>query len=578
MGGFNHKQLFSEYHCSKCGIVPSIQFKETTFDIICEEHNSQDLPINEFNNNISFTFECSKCRASTSNKGVHIFYCFGCEKTFCDKCKISHDTSLMNNHFIIKAKRRYNYCKRHKKQYDKYCIKCKKNLCDLCDTHTSHKVQQFNAILPNIEHINKFFTDSRNKKNLILSKNKSEESNKLLLKTIEIKEQIVNTYKILNTNYNYINNINSIIKPKLEGYSEYKGEFDKINIEKKVITKSTQNIPNKKINSIWCIEKLNTINYNENNKNKKIELIAAGCENEIILFNFLDNFSIYQTINEHSNTVYSLAQFISDENYLFSSSKDKYINIYQLNDEHNYSLVQRLKKSAGKSGGEIGKVITLSNKLLLSGDHRSVTIWKQKINNEKIEYEDFYNILVNDEVCNLLEMTQTIFVVGKNSIKGNIQIYQNDEKEFPLLGELDDIIVDNSTTNGLAKINDELFGAAGKEGYFYIISINPLEKKLKILVESKKEILYIYVTQNNYIYCSGGGNEIVQFKIIFNNEQNKKDIEIVEVGRKNIYNKGLIKNNYDLSQFNSWDIRAILPFENGNIFVESYEKQFVLLS
>ena len=241
MGGFNHKQLFSEYHCSKCGIVPSIQFKETTFDIICEEHNSQDLPINEFNNNISFTFECSKCRASTSNKGVHIFYCFDCEKTFCDKCKISHDTSLMNNHFIIKAKRRYNYCKRHKKQYDKYCIKCKKNLCDLCDTHTSHKVQQFNAILPNIEHINKFFTDSRNKKNLILSKNKSEESNKLLLKTIEIKEQIVNTYKILNTNYNYINNINSIIKPKLEGYSEYKGEFDIINIEKKVITKSTQN-------------------------------------------------------------------------------------------------------------------------------------------------------------------------------------------------------------------------------------------------------------------------------------------------------------------------------------------------
>lgn len=74
---------------------------------------------------------------------------------------------------------------------------------------------------------------------------------------------------------------------------------------------------------MWCIEKLNIINYKENNKNKKIELIAVGCENEIILFNILDNFSIYQIINEHSNTVYSLAQFNSDENYLFSSSKDK---------------------------------------------------------------------------------------------------------------------------------------------------------------------------------------------------------------------------------------------------------------
>ena len=76
MGGANHKQVFSEYHCSKCGIIPSIRFKDTSFDIICESHESLDLLINEFSNNISFSFECSKCRASSSNKGIHIFYCF----------------------------------------------------------------------------------------------------------------------------------------------------------------------------------------------------------------------------------------------------------------------------------------------------------------------------------------------------------------------------------------------------------------------------------------------------------------------------------------------------------------------
>ena len=53
MGGANNKQ-FSDYHCSKCGIVPSIRFKETSFDIICEEHESLDVPINDFNNNIFF--------------------------------------------------------------------------------------------------------------------------------------------------------------------------------------------------------------------------------------------------------------------------------------------------------------------------------------------------------------------------------------------------------------------------------------------------------------------------------------------------------------------------------------------
>ena len=99
------------------------------------------------------------------------------------------------------------------------------------------------------------------------------------------------------------------------------------------------------------------------------------------------------------------------------------------------------------------------------------------------------------------------------------------------------------------------------------------------MLEEKKDILYIYVTKNNYIYCDGGENDIVQFKIIFNtNENNEEKIEVAEVGRKNVYSKGLIKNNYDLSQYNSWDIRSILPFENGNIFVESYEKKFVFLS
>ena len=111
----------------------------------------------------------------------------------------------------------------------------------------------------------------------------------------------------------------------------------------------------------------------------------------------MDEFTIYQTISDHTNIVYSLAQYNNNEELFFSSSKDKHLNIYKLDDKHNYVLIQKLKKTAEKSGGEIGKVITLSNKCLLSGDHKSLTIWKQKEDKKEVEYEEFYNILINGE-------------------------------------------------------------------------------------------------------------------------------------------------------------------------------------
>lgn len=578
MGGSNHKQTFSEYHCIKCGNIPLIIFKDSTFDIICEDHSSLDLSINDLNDNISYSFECSKCRGSTSNKGVHVFYCFQCEKTFCNKCKISHDETLIDkNHFLVKAKRKNNYCKKHKKPYDKFCKKCKKNLCELCDSHTGHKVVTFANILPDVEHINKFFANSTNLKKSIMQNNINEKNSKILLKTIEAKEQIVNTYKIQNTNFNYIENINNIIKPKYEGHIELKSEFDKISIEKKVITKTSPVVITKKINSVWCMIKLNTINIKDNKKHQKLELIAVGCENEIILFNLLDELSIYQMISDHTNIVYSLAQYNNNEEFLFSSSKDKYLNVYKLDDKQNYVLIQKLKKAAEKSGGEIGKVITLSNKCLLTGDHKSLTIWKQREDKKEAEYEDFYNILINGESCNLLEISPSFFVSAKNTSKGAIQIYQNNEKEYPLIGEIDEIQIHNSTTNGLAKINDKLFCVAGKGGYFYVVSVEPVEIKLKTKIDAKKDIFFIYVTKNNYIYCNGGENDVVQFKILF---QDKKDnnVEVIEIGRKYIYSKGLINNDFELSQFNSWDVRALAPFEDGSFLVESFEQKFIFFS
>ena len=148
---------------------------------------------------------------------------------------------------------------------------------------------------------------------------------------------------------------------------------------------------------------------------------------------------VHQTIIEHKSLVLSLAQFENDFNYLLSSSYDKFINIYKLiiNNNFQYQLTQKLKKERNK-GREINKVITLKNKLLVSGDLKTITIWKQKknTNDENIEYFDFYQIMINHNTCQLLEMNSNIFVAAQFFKNGTIQLYKNDGLNFPKIGEI----------------------------------------------------------------------------------------------------------------------------------------------
>ena len=67
-----------------------------------------------------------------------------------------------------------------------------------------------------------------------------------------------------------------------------------------------------------------------------------------------------------------------------------------INKNYKYDLIQTLEKSQDKRGGEINKVIILSNKLLVSDDHRSITIWSEKNPDEnKRYYEDLFEIIIN---------------------------------------------------------------------------------------------------------------------------------------------------------------------------------------
>ena len=378
-------------------------------------------------------------------------------------------------------------------------------------------------------------------------------------KCIEIKGLFVNSFSKQISNYIYINNINNIIRCTdigdiplkynildIKHINNYTIKDDINNIKNKILIKTLES---SKSWQIWCMKKLNDIKINGN---QKLNLIALGSSNsEIIIINLL-NFKVHQIIKEHIQSVYSLDQYKDDSKYLFSSSEDETINIYELDNNYKYNLIQKLKKEEEKNGSEINKVIVLSNKLLVSSDHRSITIWKPN-NKEKnkLLYEDFYETIIDEDTCQLLEVNPSLFVATQYSSE-TFQLYKNEGKTFPLIGELKDVATHGNSSNGLAKINDKFVCSASKK-VFYIICVEPLQIIQKIC-NNFIEITYLYITTDNYLYCKQENNNFIQYKIICDEESNF--IELNELG---IYCLGDYVWNND---------KSILPLDDGRIILK----------
>ena len=378
-------------------------------------------------------------------------------------------------------------------------------------------------------------------------------------KCIEIKGLFVNSFSKQISNYIYINNINNIIRCTdigdiplkynildIKHINNYTIKDDINNIKNKILIKTLES---SKSWQIWCMKKLNDIKINGN---QKLNLIALGSSNsEIIIINLL-NFKVHQIIEEHKQSVYSLDQYKDNSKYLFSSSEDETINIYELDNNYKYNLIQKLKKEEEKNGSEINKVIVLSNKLLVSSDHRSITIWKpNNKEKDKLLYEDFYETIIDEDTCQLLEVNPSLFVATQYSSE-TFQVYKNDGKTFPLIGELKDAATHGNSSNGLAKINDKVVCSASKK-VFYIICVEPLQIIQKIC-NNFIEITYLYITNDNYLYCKQENNNFIQYKIICDEESNF--IELNELG---IYCLGDYVWNND---------KSILPLDDGRIILK----------
>ena len=222
---------------------------------------------------------------------------------------------------------------------------------------------------------------------------------------------------------------------------------------------------------IWCMLLLNKIDYIENNENINLNLVALGfTNNKIILIN-LNTMKIHQEINT-PNSVYSLAKFNDDSNYFIASFENGQMIIYKLNQDK-FEQHQLLEKPKDLKKGEINKVIILSDSNIATAERGVLSIWKPNIELGEKKYELFKEIITNNDTCQLLEVNPDVFACAIYRTR-LINIYKNDNNEYPLLGSISNVESQGSNSNGMAKINDKIFCSGGKKGYIYIVSVDPI--------------------------------------------------------------------------------------------------------
>ena len=274
---------------------------------------------------------------------------------------------------------------------------------------------------------------------------------------------------------------------------------------------------------IWCMLQLNV----------KLNLVALGfSNNKIIIINLID-MKIYQEI-ETPSIVYSLAQFNDNSKYLICSLKNGQIIIYLLN-KNKFEEFQILEKPKELDRGEINKVITLSDGNLATAERGALSIWKpKKVNEGKFEY--FKEIKTGEDTCQLLEVNPQTFACAIYKTK-LINIYKNDGNKFPLLGKINKVESHGNNSNGMAKINDNIFCSGGEECSIYVISIEPVQI-IQTIILGENEYDYIHFLHKSYdgfIFASTK-ETIVQYQIIVNEDNDSIRLEkfdTIEDGNSN---------------------------------------------
>ena len=249
----------------------------------------------------------------------------------------------------------------------------------------------------------------------------------------------------------------------------------------------------------------------------------------------LNTISIYQEIFVPSE-VYSLAQFNDDTNDLICSLSNGQLIVFILND-NKYEQFQVSEKPKDINREEINKVITLSNGDLATAERGALSIWKPKIFEGKKTFEFFKEIITDYDTCHLLEVNPRVFACAIR-ISDEIRIYKNDEENYPLLGKIDNVDSHGNNSNGMVKINDKTFCSGGEHCCIYIVSIEPIQVIQKIMLEEEDSWNFIHflIKSNDGFIFTSSEDEIIQYKIIKDEDDNFIKLEKFDIIKDAFYN------------------------------------------
>ena len=140
-----------EFFCPECGEVPEIldiHIENNKIKLKCKNCGIKERTIKEFlflesTKKSDYEFietSCSICKKKREKDNNEFYYCYDCQKDFCNIC---YKTCKMSEHKAIKVIEKKNKCLNHPNDLTHFCIDCQENFCikELEKEHINHETK-----------------------------------------------------------------------------------------------------------------------------------------------------------------------------------------------------------------------------------------------------------------------------------------------------------------------------------------------------------------------------------------------------------------------------------------------------
>ena len=170
----------------------------------------------------------------------------------------------------------------------------------------------------------------------------------------------------------------------------------------------------------------------------------------------------------------------------------------------------------------------ISDGSLATAERGAISIWKPIKNLGEKKFEFYKEIITEGDTCQLLEINPKIFAcaIYENKL---IKVYKkNDENDYLLFGEISDAESHGYNSNGMAKINENVFCSGGCYYHIYIVSVEPLQIIQKIILDEDSSrfdyVKFLHNSNDGFIFTYFD-DKIIQYKIAYDENENFLKLE-----------------------------------------------------